>query len=272
MIPLTRAQRYEIASRILAQTVAERVVQKLLERQKTALVVFTGSNMNFQESLTALNALRKQGFTFHVLLTRSAARMLDQAEILAQLQPKSFWIEQADACPEVLTLKFDTIIVPAMTVNAAAHVASCMADTPATAIIFDGMMRGKNVVIAVDGCCPDNPLRKERGFAIPEPLKQKLRDNLTQIQSYGAKLTTADGLYEKTLKTIFSGFVPSQGAKRTPTPVTPSGAYQGGKVLSGAYILTHPSHSTLLVPKGTLVTQMAKEEARRRDIRIQIQS
>ncbi len=269
---MIQAERYEAAAQILAQTVAERVVEKLIQRQKTALVVFTGSTMNTAQSLASLKALRKQGFTFHVLLTRSAARLLDQAEILASLQPKSFWIETADASPEVLTLKYDTIIVPAMTVNSVAHVVNCMADTPATAIIFDGMMRGKNVVIAVDGCCPDNPLRAERGFAIPEPLKQKLRDNLTQLQSFGAKLTTAEHLGEKTLKTIFGGFATSKGVQRTPAIASTCGAYQGGKVLSGTYIATQPSHTTLLVPVGTLVTQVAKDEARRRDIRIQIQS
>ena len=45
---MTEKERYAIAESVLASELAERVVQKLLERQKRALVVYTGSNMSVE--------------------------------------------------------------------------------------------------------------------------------------------------------------------------------------------------------------------------------
>ena len=190
---------------IIAQIIAERVVEKLLERQKQALVVYTGSNMGIEAGLKCLRTLRQEeGFTYRVLLTRSAAGMLDAAAIREALEPEEMWTETPGDSPEVLTARYDTILVPALTVNTAAHVAGCMADTPAAAIILDGLMRGKNVVAAVDGCCPDNPERIRRGFHMTEALKKKLRENKNALREFGAVLTTSDRLGEAALKAVTS--------------------------------------------------------------------
>ena len=42
---------------IVAQVLAERVVEKLVERQKQALVVYTGSNMGLEPGLESLRML-----------------------------------------------------------------------------------------------------------------------------------------------------------------------------------------------------------------------
>lgn len=194
---------------IIAQVIAERVAQKLLERQKHALVVYTGSDMGLEEGLENLRMLRREdGFTYWVLLTKSAAGILDATAIRSALEPAEFWVEKPGAPPEALTARYDTILVPTLTVNTAAHVAACMADTPAAAIILDGLMRGKNVVAAVDGCCPDNPERIRRGFHMAEGLKKKLREQKDTLRDYGAYLTTAGHLRE-TAKKAIAGFAPA---------------------------------------------------------------
>jgi len=280
---LTEKERYALAESVLARELAERVVQKLLERQKRALVVYTGSNMSIEPGLECLRALREDGFTYRVLLSRSAAGMLDVPAIRAALEPEALWVEKPDETPEALTVQYDTILVPALTVNTAAHVAACMADTPAAAVILDGLMRGKNVVVAVDGCCPDNPERIRRGFRMTEALKNRLRENKETLRAYGAHLTTADQLRAGALRAIRS-FVPGTGAAEKPAPkAAPGPAASGGgrqevrlalegRVLSGRYLQTCPPHVVAKVPKGTIVTQLAADEARRRDITIQIES
>ena len=60
-------------------------------------------------------------------------------------------------------------------------------------------MRGKNVVVNIDGCCPDHAERLKRGFHMAGPLKQALRNNLETLRSFGARLTTSGGLYDKAL-------------------------------------------------------------------------
>ena len=59
---MTDKERYAIVQSVLAGELAERVVQKLLERQKRALVVYTGSNMSDEPGLDHLRARREDGF------------------------------------------------------------------------------------------------------------------------------------------------------------------------------------------------------------------
>lgn len=269
---------------IVAQVLAERVVQKLLERQKQALVVYTGSNMGIEPGLKCLQKLHQEdGFTFRVLLTRSAAELLDTSAICSALEPEEFWVEKPTDSPEALTARYDTILVPALTVNTAAHVAACMADTPAAAIILDGLMREKNVVVAVDGCCPDNPERMKRGFCMTEALKRKLRENKNALKDFGAWLTTSEQLQEAAKKAIMSFASGFHSGKPEPNKQVESkqeqrigaGTFRAeleGRVFSGKHIKSYPDHATIIVPKRTIITQLVSDEARRRDIRIEIES
>lgn len=271
-------QEQQYAYKFIAQMLAERVVQKLLERQKQALVVYTGSNMGIAPGLECLRTLRqKEGFTYRVLLTRSAAGLLDVSAIRSALEPEELWVETPEYSPEVLTAKYDTILVPALTVNTAAHVAACMADTAAAAIILDGLMRGKNVVVAVDGCCPDNPERIRRGFHMTEILKGKLRENKEALKGYGAWLTTSDKLDETALKAVMSfgrtePKVQKKGEHKSAANVGVFHAKLEGRVFSGTHIKSYPDHATIIVPKRTIVTQLVSDEARRRGIRIEFES
>ncbi len=269
---------------IVAQVLAERVVEKLVERQKQALVVYTGSNMGLEPGLESLRMLRQEeGFTYRVLLTRSAAGILDASAIRSALEPEEFWVEKPGDSPEALTARYDTILVPALTVNTAAHVAACMADTPTAAIILDGLMRGKNVIVAVDGCCPDNPERARRGFRMTEALKEKMRENRDALKDFGALLTTSEHLRETALKAIMS-FVPAPvSGKPEPKMRTENRTKAGmdagkfravleGRVFSINHMKSYPDHAVIIVPKRTIITQLASDEARRRGIRIEIES
>jgi len=270
---LTAEEKYAQAEEILARELAERVVEKLMARQKEAVVVFTGSNIGTDAALASLAPLKERGFTFRVLLSNAASRILDVEGIKKALEPKALWVGAAEESPEALTKRYDTFIVPALTVNTAAHVAGCMADSPAAAVILDGLMRGKNVIIANDGCCPDHPERAKRGFRMTEPLKEALRRNLEALQSYGAVITGVGRLGEKTLKAIGltgiqSGAAPS-AACAIPARAEPAAVFTG-RVLSGRHLVSVPNGATFQVSDRTLVTELARDEARRRAIAIRI--
>ncbi len=275
---MTEKERYALALTLLADELAERVVQKLVERQKRALVVFTGSDMGARSALHSLEGLREEGFTYRALMTRSAAAILGTDPVRAALAPEELWVETPGQSPEVLTTRYDTILVPTLTVNTAAHVANCMADTPAAAIVLDGLMKGKNVVIAVDGACPDAPERARRGFRMTQPLKAALRGNLEKLQAYGARMTTSDRLREDALRAIHS-FLPGGQAPAEPSGPEPSSGSghptirpaMTGKVLSVKAVNTAPQGAVIIAPKGTIVTALASDEARRRGVTIRIE-
>ena len=257
---MTTEQLRGMADEAFVEILAQRVVEKLLARQKQALVVYTGSNIGEAAALEAMGRLRGEGFTFRVLLSRGASGLLDVERLRSVLEPEKLWVETPEETPEALTARYDTILVPAMTVHTAAHVAACMADTPASAVILDGLMRGKNVVVNIDGCCPDHAERLKRGFHMAEPLKQAIEG-----------LTTSGGLYDKALRAVggAQARTAAPAARPEAAPRKQEGAARirlEGRVLSGRHVQGCPPHSTLWVPRETLITQLAADEARRRDI------
>ena len=266
-----------MAMALLADELAERVVQKLVERQKRALVIVTGAAIGVPAALAGLKELRGEGFTYHVLMTRSAMHVTGEEAVRAALDPEQLWVEAADRPPELAAAQFDTILVPALTVNTAAHLANCMSDTPAAAMILSGLLKGKNVVIAVDGACPDNPRRAELGYHMTPAMRDALHGNLEKLQAYGARLTPAEGMARAVRKAVYS-FLPAQAAAAAPAKEqAPAGGgvirpALTGRVLSVRSVNTAPRGAVILAPKGTIVTQLAADEARKLGVTIQIES
>jgi len=277
---LTEQERKDLALALLADELAERVVQKLVERQKKALVVVTGAAIGVPAALEGLKQLRGEGFTYHVLMTRSAMYVTGEEAVRAALDPEELWVESADRPPEVVAAQFDTILVPALTVNTAAHLANCMSDSPAGAMILSGLLKGKNVVFAVDGACPDNPMRAKLGYHMAPAMRDALHENLEKLRAYGGRLTSAEGMADAVRKAIYS-FLPAQGAKPAPPAKAQKPAAQGsrvirpalaGKILGVKAVNTAPRGSVILVPKGTIVTQLASDKARELGVSIQIEA
>lgn len=256
----------------MASEIAQRVVDKLIAIQKRALVVYTGSTINFADSLESLKKLKGEGFTYSVFLSPSAAALLDVAAIREALEPENLWIGTTDQPPEALATSYHTVLVPCLTINTASHIAACMPDSPASRIVTNAMWRGKNVVINIDGCCPDFPGRAAKGYRMTEPLKAYLRENLAKIQAFGATLTSAQGLYAKTLKVI--GNLTAAKAEEKPAgscalPKTTGKAVKvSAKVLGNGHVMGCPAGGTLVVTKGTVITQLAKEAAAQRGVKI----
>lgn len=275
----------ELASLIyeaLAMEVAERVADKLIARQKKALVVYTGSMIGFQTALERMESLRSDGFTFQVFLSKSACELLDVAAIRKALAPEWLLLGEMDCQPEKLALPFDTILVPALTVNTASHLALGLSDTPATRIISNSMMRGKNVIAAIDGCCPDNDERAAKGYHMTPAMKDLLRGNLEKIRAYGLTLTTAEGLAAKTKKTIgltaaesvppaFAAAAPVKAVVHVKSVAAPVSGVCTAKVVGRAEIMCCVNNSILRIQRGALITQLAKDEATVRGIKIQVE-
>lgn len=267
-----------MALTLLADELAERVVRKLVDRQKRALVVVTGAAIGVPAALEGLKELRGEGFTYHVLMTRSAMYVTGEDAVRAALDPEELWVESADCPPEMAAARFDTILVPALTVNTAAHLANCMSDTPAAAMILNGLLKGKNVVAAVDGACPDNPKRAELGYHMTPAMRDALHGNLEKLRAYGARLTPAEEMAKAVRKAVYS-FLPAQAAA---APAGGQGGTAGagkvirpamtGRVLSVKAVNTAPRGAVVLVPRGAIVTQLASDEARKRGVTIQIES
>ena len=125
-------------------------------------------------------------------------------------------------------------------------------------------LKGKNVIIAVDGCCPDNEERAAKGYRMTEPLKVQLRQNLVKLQEFGAVLTTAGKIANKTLRVIGAAeaTVPTATCGCTDlkkTKAAPAAAKVTRKVVGRQDVVNLPAGSVLKIPAGSQVTQLAMD-------------
>ncbi|MDO5115149.1 MAG: flavoprotein [Synergistaceae bacterium] len=250
----------------LVAEIVRRVEEKLISVQKKALVVYTGSLIGFVPSLVSLQQLRQAGFAFDLFLSKSARKLLDVDTLRKALEPERFYQEETlEIAPELLAAPYYTLLVPAMTVNTAAKIAACMADTPASRIISNSMMRGKNVVIARDGCCPENAERIAKGYRMTPALKAKLTANLEALRDFGAVIAGCNTLAYKTVKLIQPDLHSSEGADAAALKKVRCAK----KVIGRKEIISLPAGAALTVSKDALITQLARDAASQRGVSIE---
>ena len=263
----------------LVERIAAQVAARIREQQTSVLVVYTGAKIGCAEATVALRSLHENhGFTFKVLMSERAAQVLDVDAIDGALEPTELWVGEPSVPAEQLAREADTIVVPALTANTCAHVVQVMTDTPAQAAILEGLQLGRNVVVAVDGCCPDNAERAKLGFVPAPALAARMRANRDALRDYGAVLTTAENLGRKVLRSqakqlerLFgAGASAAPAQSQTPAAGTlpASQARFEGRLLDASYVRSLAAGSTLTVAPGTLVTQLARDVARTAGIQI----
>lgn len=256
----------------IVQAVLEEL-RKMDEQQKQkALLIYTGAAIGFDEALSSICRLRQEGYSFDVYYTRGAEAALDMSVVRAHAEPERFVCDLGDEAPEAFVAQYDTVIVPALTINTAAKVSHCIMDNPASRMISSALMKGKKVVVANDGCCPDHPVREALGFKIAEPMKAQMRSNLVKVRDFGAIVTSAAELADAVL-----GLEPKKEEKKLAAPKqTQSEKKAGGakKPKSKRPLITRkdvdscPTGGVLRIPKNSNVTALVWDLARERGITI----
>ncbi|MFV0518182.1 MAG: flavoprotein [Aminipila sp.] len=266
---MSRKNLENIICEVLISYIAERVVEKIAMHNKKVLVVFTGSLINFDEAMESLKKLKEDGFAFELFFSESAQSLLDLSKIKEILQPKEIY-QDSMGLPEQLAKSFETVLVPTMTINTASKIANCMADTPASRLILSSIMRGKNVIIGIDGCCPDNKERVAKGYKMKEPLKAQLRENMKKMASYGAYLTTLENLFDNTKKKVLSTEPKGNNLdeKKAVTIANAESRVLSKKVIGNVDILSNVGYKTIKISSDALVTKLAEETAQKNKIQL----
>ena len=266
----------------LIEYIVNKVIEKLEQRQKTALVLFTGASIGFRQSIESLNKLQQNGWQFKVVISKAAEDILTEDLIKKSLNIES--VIKEDDKPDIKELldQNNLIIIPSLTINTASKIANCISDTLITNIVSKAMMSGKKIIASLNACCIENEERKSiYGDNVSLAYKNKLKNNLETIKSYEIELTTSENLFykvekysKKNLNT--NNFVinnQSKDNKKTidlKQPQDKNSLYikLDKKVISRADVYENRGYNYIFVDKGSLITDLAKEEAKKLNLKI----
>lgn len=266
----------------LIEYIVNKVIEKLEQRQKTTLVLFTGASIGFRQSIESLNKLQQNGWQFKVVISKAAEDVLTEDLIKKSLNIES--VIKEDDKPDIKELldQNNLIIIPSLTINTASKIANCISDTLITNIVSKAMMSGKKIIASLNACCIENEERKSiYGDNVSLAYKNKLKNNLETIKSYEIELTTSENLFykvekysKKNLNT--NNFVinnQSKDNKKTidlKQPQDKNSLYikLDKKVISRADVYENRGYNYIFVDKGSLITDLAKEEAKKLNLKI----
>lgn len=281
----------ELIYETIVEQIAAQVVETLKARSRQALVLFTGTALGLDKAVPGLKTLAADGFDLRCVLSVGGRKTLT-AELRHRLGLDSLLAGARDALePEADSLLDGRglVLVPTLSITTAAKVACCIRDCIGASLVARALERGIPVIAAVDGCCPDNPGRQADLFMVSEPYKARMRSHLECLQSYGIQLVRAGKLAEAARSGMTFPVVPLSSAEGivsvepairyahadVPAPVVPpsfpvlSTPVVGGKQLfSRADALDCPAGSELRLDRTILVTPLALDILRARNVRL----
>lgn len=249
----------KIIEEILIEYISQEVVNKLMQYNKKALVLFTGASIGFNQSIKALNDLKNQGWKFNIMLSEGAQKVLGE-DLIKKL------LSDEDAG---MIDQYNFVIVPTLTINTASKIVNCISDNSVTNIISKAISSRIPVVASINACCPDNEERNAMGFFPTEAYRNKLRSNLDYMRNYGINLTTSENLAQK-VNLVYMNKYNLSSAKTYQNVLENEGKMikVDDKIISRSCVLNNNNFSVIKINKDSVITALAKEEADKLNIKI----
>lgn len=223
--------------------------------QEEVLVLLTGGRAVWPKVKYKLEELKSRGVSLKPVLSEAARRLFDTQE-LNRIFGSTEHLKQTDLLTTVK--KAAAVLLPTLTVNTAAKLANGIQDTEITVMTGWALMLGKPVLAVTNAADPDSREYQGLGFSTGfAGYREKLRDNLRALSSYGVTLIEADYLLPGAMQVL--GCDPINTGKSVRVKGT----------LTRAKVQEAVNHKcNIIVPKGTVVTPLARETADMAGIKI----
>ncbi len=252
--------------RIIYETVLEVLGMEAPSRPKpepgTALVLFTGALLGFDEAIESLRRIQNSGIQLSYVQTDSAKFILDQDKIAS--------LGMTERSKSLVGVH-EMLIIPTMTVNLAAKVACGIADGLGPNVLSEFIQSGRPVVASRTACCPDAPEKRLLFPDMPEAYREVLRNNLRALDSFGVTLTSAAHLDRAVERALADRRAPSAISPTTQQSTTTGSVVEcSKKLLTFADVRVLRRGTILRVLPSTIITDLARDAARDQGVTIEV--
>ena len=258
--------------------ISERVVEKLIQKSKKGLLLFTGATLGYNDAIKSINELRLSGWEFDIVMSSSAQNVIGVDKVKNDINVENIIINEDLSIIKELLSKNNVVIIPTLTMNSASKIANCISDTLITNIVSKALMSGKKVVASINGCCPENEERISiYGDNLTPAHKMRLSQNLETLRSYNIKLSYSKSLYKNVNEILLKSFninkenVKKETLQKIDKPKnleSLSFTKINKKVISRKDIWDNKNFNTIIINSNTLITDLAREEALKLNIKL----
>ncbi|MGL4913885.1 MAG: flavoprotein [Romboutsia sp.] len=260
-----------------------KVIEKLDNYNKKAIVIFTGASIGFEKSFQGIKNLQSDGWKFNIVLSKGACNIFNENLIKELFNIDKVIKENNEENLTKLIKENTIIIVPTLTVNTCSKIVNGISDSIATNIISYSLMSGKKVLVSINGCCPDNEERlRTLGDNMTRGHKELLRNNIEKLRSYGVILTKSENIEKKTKRVYEENFSLFKANKNynnnhlnkeiqcdlNISNLSEDEIFLDKKVISKMDVYSLKNYKCIKTNKNSIITALAKEEALRHNVKI----
>jgi len=236
-----------IESRIADKEDIEVKAENIPERK--ALVVFTGSNIHLKDRVKELRELRDKGIQISLAFSFMAERILDLDDIVRPLRPLNIYKEEDVFQLEDLVEEYHLLIGPNITTNTLSKVALGIIDSFIPTLIWTYLYRKKPVYLDFSSA----------------------RDFLG-VKSDNKKINGMLDSYVKTLLEMGAvELIPGRYVEVVDNRRATSSGSVDKKIITEKDISALKEGDKLVLPRGTILTPLAKEKAKLLGIGLEIE-
>lgn len=260
----------KITSKVLEDISKRLQGESIIEKEKEdktlkALIVLNGSNIDLSEKIENIKKLKNRGIKVSLAFSFMAERLLDTQRIINTLQPLEIYKEEDIIKLKDISKEYSIIIGPNITMNTLSKISLGMIDTFIPNLIWTFLYQGKKVYLDF------NQVKNYLG----EETKNKEILNITNryidtIKKMGAIEIDDKNILENIIKDYRDLQIESQTNLNKVPQTKEEEIPQAKTVITEKDIISMSSNNKLILPKGTIITPLAKDKAREKNIKIEI--
>lgn len=226
------------------------------DNNEKAIVVFTGSNIEIEKKIELIKELKNNGIKISLAFSFMAEQLLDTQRIINSLCPLNVYKEENVFKLKNISRDYSMIIGPNITMNTLSKVSLGMIDSFIPSLIWTFIYKGKKVYM--DFTSVRNYLGGETKNKEVLGLVERYIDNVKKM-----------GVIEISRENSLKNIIDDYGNLQTNISKS-SQSIENKKVITERDILNMSSNNKLILPKGTIITPLAKDKAGEKNIIIEI--
>ena len=225
-------------------------------KKENILVVFSGSVKGLDEKLDQLKRLKNQGASISLGFSFVGERMLDTNKIIDILKPSKVYREEDLFILQTICREHSLLISPNLTINSLSKVSLGMIDSFVTNLIWTFLYEGKKVYLDF------HSVRNFLGLECKnETIKSLVEGHIDTIKNMGAM---------EICKEDYVNLLDIQVGKKLATSPAETNVREK-KLITENDIISLSANTRLLVQKGTIITPLAKDKAKEKKIKIEME-
>lgn len=221
-----------------------------------ALIVFTGSNIGLDERIEKLKGIKDKDLDFSLAFSFMGERILDVERIIGSLEPLEIYKEEDIFQLEDIIESHSSIIGVNTTMNTLSKVSLGMIDSFISNVIWTFLYKGKPVYLDFTSVrnylgAPSN--NKEINHIIEDHINRLKNMGAIELElgNYREKISNNKGFsFTKEKDNVNSSF---------------------NKVITERDIINYNPNETLILPRGTIITPLAKDRAKELGIKVEVE-